>query len=206
MANNTYIDPPPDALDKVYAQSLFELAEGQGGRAMLEEMADEIDQFEETRGTDTQVTEFFRSKVIPAKAKVEVLRKTLSGRISPLLHNFMMLLARKERLDRVWRIFSSYQQMLDERFGKVEVDVWTRYPLPADQGEAIRRKLQDALKREPIMHFYTDDKMIGGMRLQVGDKLIDATVDTQLRRMRERIIEDGGSELRERFGRIMEGN
>lgn len=206
MANTTFIDPPPDALDKVYAQSLFELAEGQGGRAMLEEMADEIDQFEETRGSDPQVTEFFRSKVIPAKAKVEVLRKTLAGRISPLLHNFLMLLARKERLDRTWRVFTAFQQMLDERFGKVEVDVWTRFPLQADQGESIRRKLQEAMRREPVMHFYIDEKMIGGMRLQVGDKLIDATVDTQLRRMQERMLEDGAGVIRERFGRMLEGN
>lgn len=206
MASTTHIDPPPDALDKVYAQSLFELAEGQGGQAMLESMADEIDQFEEMRGVDPQITEFFNSKVIPATSKVEVIRKSLTGRLSPLLHNFLMLLASKERLDRVWRVFTAYKHMLDERFGKVEVDVWTRFPLPPDQGAAIQQKLRDALKREPIMHFYTDETMIGGMRLQVGDKLIDATVDTQLRRMREQIIEDGGSEIRERFGRIVEGN
>lgn len=206
MATLMIVDPPPDALDKVYAQSLFELAEAQGGRELLMELADEMDQIEETRGTDPQVTEFFRSKVIPATMKVEVLNRTFGGRITPLLLNFSLLMAKKERLDRIWRCFTAYKQMLDEKIGKVEVDVWTRFPMPQDQVDSLRAKLQAALKREPIVHVYTDEKMMGGMRLQVGDKLIDATVDTRLRRMRDLLIEDGGNVVRERINRLLEGD
>jgi F-type H+-transporting ATPase subunit delta len=200
----TFIDPPPDALDKIYAQSLFELAESKGGRAFLEELSQEIEEFEEMRGRDPQIMEFFRSRVIPAAAKVEALRKVLTGRVSPVLGNLLMLLARKERLDRVWRIFTAFSHLLDERFGKVEVDVYTRFPVPPDQGESLRQRLQDALKREPVIHFYIDPGMIGGMRVQVGDKLVDASIDTRLRRMREQLIDQGGSAVRGRMGNILE--
>lgn len=198
------IDSPPDALDRVYAQSLFELAQSMGGQQMLEELADEMDQFEETRGQDEQVTEFFRSRVIGATDKQAVLDRSLTGRINPLLQNFMMLLARKERLDRAWRIFTAYRIMLDEKFGKVEVDVYTRYPMPQDQADRLRDRLQSALMRQPILHAYIDEKMMGGMRLQVGDKLIDATVDSRLRRMRDQLSEHGGASVRERFDQIIE--
>lgn len=200
----TFIDAPPDALDKVYAQSLFELAESKGGRVFLEELAAEIEEFESMRGQDAQIMEFFRSRVIPAAAKVETLRKVLTGRVSPVLANFLGVLARKERLDRAWRIFTAFSQLLDERFGKVEVDVYTRFPVPPDQGESLRRRLQESLKREPVIHFYIDPGMIGGMRVQVGDKLVDASVDTQLRRMREQLVDQGGSAVRGRMGNILE--
>jgi hypothetical protein len=38
----------------------------------------------------------------------------------------------------------------------------------------------------------------------VGDKLIDATVDSRLRRMRDQLSEHGGAAVRERFDQIIE--
>lgn len=197
------LDQPPEALDKVYAQSLFELAEQQGGRELLDELADEMDQLIEIRAKDPQIMEFWRSKVIPAKGKVEVLRGALGGKINDLLHRTLMYLARKERLDRTWQVFTAYQRMLDERFGKVEIDVYTRFPLEKEQIESLRGRLHQVLKREPVMHAYIDEGMIGGMRLQVGDKLIDASIATGLQRMKERLLEDGANAVRSRIERII---
>ncbi len=198
------IDQPPEALDKVYAQSLFELAEAEGGHARLEELSDEMDQLFELRGSDPQATEFFRSKLIPAAAKIVVLHKALDGKITPLLLKGMLLLARKERLDRMWRVFTAFQQMLDERFGKVEVDVFTRFPLPQDELNRLRDRLQGVLKREPVMHAYLDEGMIGGLKIQVGDKMMDASITTTLRRMCDRMVEHGADEIRAKADRIIE--
>ncbi|MBL8745038.1 MAG: ATP synthase F1 subunit delta [Phycisphaerae bacterium] len=198
------IDQPPEALDKVYAQSLFELAEAEGGRPRLEEISDEIDHLFELRGMDPQGTEFFRSRLIPAAEKIKVLQASLGGKITPLLLKTTLLLARKERLDRMWRVFTAFQQMLDEKFGKIEVDVFTRFPLPPEEVERLRVRLQNILKREPIMHAYTDEAMIGGLKIQVGDKIMDASITTTLRRMCDRLIESGSDAVRARADRIIE--
>ena len=199
MAQQMIIDQPPEAVDKIYAQSLFAIAESEGGRDLLEQLAAEMAVLEESRSQDPQINEFFRSRIIPAAAKEAALRRGLDGRIHPLLLKFMLLAARKERLDRVIRMFNAFEHMLQEKFGRVEVDVYTRYPMPQSQVDALRDRLQQTLQREPIMHVYVDDKMIGGLRLQVGDKLIDATVDTRLRRMKDLLIEDGGNVVRDRI-------
>ena len=94
--------------------------------------------------------------------------------------------------------------MAQERFGRVEVDVWTRYPLAAGQLDTIRKRLEAALKREPVMHAYIDENMIGGVRMQVGDQLIDASIDTQLRKMRKRLIDDGAAEMRSHFDQAID--
>lgn len=196
------IEAPPEALDKIYAQALFELVEKQGGRALLEEINDEMEQLEEARARDPKVREFFRSKIISSGDKERVLGKGFKGHINPLLMNFVLLLARKERLDRTYPIFTAYDQMLQERFGRVEVDVYSRYPMSAEDVENIRATLAGVMKREPVVHAYVDDKMIGGLRIQVGDKMLDATVDANLRKMRDRIVERGGGALRERIDRM----
>lgn len=203
MAPPVIIDQPPEALDKVYAQSLFELAEKEGGRERLESISDEMDQLFEIRGQDPQAAEFLRSRVIPSGVKVEVLRKVFGGRVDDLILRMLLLLARKERLDRVWRVFTAFQNMLDEKFGNVEVDVFTRFPLEQAEVNGLRDRLRAVLKREPIMHAYVDEGMVGGMKLQVGDKMMDASITTTLRRMREQMLEGGANEVRSRMGRIL---
>ena len=46
------------------------------------------------------------------------------------------------------------------------------------------------------MHPYTDPTMLGGVRLQIGDRLIDASLQTRLRKMRDQLADQGGSSLR----------
>jgi len=199
------IEGPPEAIDKVYAQALFELAEAEGGRQLLEELAHEAQALAETTRTPDR-REFFRSRIIPVAAKEAVIRKSLESRIHPLLFKFIVTLVRNERLDRLWRIFEAYDQMIQERFGRVEVDIFTRYPVPQDQLQALGARLQEALGREPVMHAYTDEKMIGGVKLLYGDVLIDGSVDTQLRKMKDKMVQHGTGEIRDRFDRAVEGN
>jgi len=199
------LEGPPEALDRVYAQSLFELAEEKGGRALVEEIGGEIHQIDEARGHDPQIREFFRSLIVPAREKERVIAKAFGGRVNPLLANFLLLLARKERIDRLGRIFKAYDEMVQERYGRVEVDLFTRYPLSPAEVESIRAALAAKMQREPIVHAYVDETMLGGIRIQAGDKLLDASVDAQLRRMKERLSTEGAGVVRERIERMFEG-
>lgn len=201
--NVAFIDLPPEEVDRIYAQSLFEMAEKAGGRPKLEEIGDELEQIAEQTGRDPQMREFFNSKVITAGDKERVLSAAFKDRMDPLIYQFVMVLARRERIDRFRRIVAAFDQLMQDKFGIVEVDVFTRYPLDKGEVDAIRAKLQDAMKREPVVHAYTDETMIGGIRIQVGDKLLDASVDAQLRHMQTRLMENGGGALRSKIDRIL---
>lgn len=193
------IDSPPDALAKVYAGSLFELAESEGGRARLEELSGELDELVELTRAEPQLSEFFASQILPAKARGGSIEAIFRGRLSDVLVNFLLVLNRKERLNQFLPIAAAYDQMVQEKFGRIEIDVYTRYSLQADQLEHIRKRLQNLMQREPVVHAYTNESMIGGVMLQVGDKLIDASLSTRLRKMRDQLIHEGGSRMRSKF-------
>jgi len=203
--NVAFIDQPPEEVDRIYARSLFQLAEQQGGREALEAIADELEQISEQTGRDPQMREFFNSKVITAADKERVLATSLKDRVNPLVYNFTLVLARRERIDRFRRIVAAFDEIMQDRFGIVEVDVFTRYPLERSEVDAIRTKLQTAMKREPVVHAYTDENMIGGIKIQIGDQLVDASIDAQLRHMRTNLVDQGGSALRAKIDRIIEG-
>lgn len=196
---------PPDAVDRVYAQSLFELVETNSGRDGIESMSGELDELVELTRQMPELGGLFDSRIIPTAKKQKALRSIFGeGRVSDMLLRFLLVLNRKERLNRFEAICTSFEEMAQERFGRVEVDVWTRYPLASGQLETIRTRLEAALKREPVMHAYIDEDMIGGVRMQVGDQLIDASIATQLRKMRKRLIDDGASEMRSHFDQAID--
>lgn len=192
------LDTPPDAIDKVYAKSLFELAEAKGGRALLEELSGELDELVDLIRKNPSFEEFIASRIIAAEAKEATMRRVFEGRISDHVLNTMLLLNRKDRGGRFVRVAVAFDEMVQERFGKVEVDVYTRMPIPEDQLAALKAQLQAALGREPVVYSYTDETMLGGIRVRVGDKLVDASFTTRVRAIRERMTDFGIATVRER--------
>jgi F-type H+-transporting ATPase subunit delta len=69
---------------------------------------------------------------------------------------------------------------------------------------SLRDRIKSALGKEPVLHSYTDRSMLGGLKLRIGDQLIDGSVASKLRRMKRDIMTDGASRLREKFSRFIE--
>ena len=70
---------------------------------------------------------------------------------------------------------------------------------------AIKDRLTAALKKDVVVHSYTEEAMIGGVKLRIGDQLIDGSVAAQLRQMRDKINVDGMAQLRSKFDQITGG-
>lgn len=198
------LDTPPDAVDKAYAKALFELALEQGGRERLEELSAELDELVDVVRAEPRFEEFIASRIIPVEKKERSLRHILGDHVSKPILNLALLLNKKERAGRFVRVAVAFDQMVQERFGRIEVDVYTRFPMPADQLERLRGTLRAALDREPIIYTYTDPSMIGGLRVRVGDRLVDASFSTRLRKMRDLLKEQGAAEIKTRFDRAVE--
>lgn len=198
------IDAAPDALARTYAQSLFELAEQQGGAAGTEEILGELEDILELARTEAKFGEFLSSLILPARKRKATLKTIFGGRVSGLTLNFLLVLNDKERLSHLPTIVSAYERMVQEAFGRVEVDVYTPAPIDQHQLADIRSRLQTVLKREPVMHAYVDESMIGGIRVQIGDQLIDASVATRLRKMREKLTQNAAALIRSRADGLIE--
>ncbi|MBX3357154.1 MAG: ATP synthase F1 subunit delta [Phycisphaeraceae bacterium] len=194
----------PDAVSRVYATSLFELAQQQGGQARVEELLAELEDIIELTRQDPRFGEFIASRIVPAEGRAEGLRRIFAGRISDVTLNFLLVLNHKDRLGHLAQIVSAYDQITQHAFGRIEVDVFTPSPIGPDELAAIRDRLRAVLSREPVVHPYTDPKMIGGLRLQIGDQLIDASISTRLRKLHEQLTERGSATLRGRFDRIFD--
>ena len=193
-----------DAIAQVYAKSLYELADDAGGRDKIVELAEELEQICELARGDRSFSEFLASPIINTKARGEVIRNIFHGRITDLALRFLLVLNEKSRLRRLESISAAFDQLVHEAFGRVEVDIFTPGPLGREQIDTIQQRIQAALNREPIVHAYTDSEMIGGVKLRIGDQLIDGSVASRLRRLRQNLLTFGGASVRQRLERIIE--
>lgn len=200
------IESKPDALAAVYAQSLFELAYEQGGQEAAESIGGEIEDIVELARGDAGFSEFLASRVLGVDAREATLRSIFTGRCSTLVLHFLLLLNRKGRLSHLPPIVAAYDQIVQERFGRIEVDVFTASPIDDAQLSSIRDKLAEAIGKQPVMHPYTDASMLGGLKLRIGDQLIDASVSSRLQAMRERLIDRGGTTIRGRANDLLDEN
>lgn len=199
------IESQPDALARIYAQSLFDLANAEGGQAKAEEVLDELEAVLDLARSDPRFTEFLSSRIVPADARAKAISRIFSGRVSDLTRRFLLVLNDKGRLGNLPSFTAALDELVQRAFGRVEVDVYTAEPLSAEQIDGARTQLRALLGKEPVIHPYTDRSMIGGIKLQIGDRLLDASLLTQLRRLKDRFNTDGAAAIKARMGRIIDG-
>jgi F-type H+-transporting ATPase subunit delta len=167
-----------------YATALLELADE---HKQLEPTARELGALQELIRANPTFKLYLSDPAIGHAERGELIQRVMGKAVSPLVGNFLRVLNEKGRLGILDEIADAYDELLDQRLGKIEVDVTVAHRLPPDQLEEVRKRVSAALKKDAVVHQYVDEQIIGGMVLRVQDQLIDASVRAQLDAMRERL-------------------
>jgi F-type H+-transporting ATPase subunit delta len=193
-----------DKVAAVYANALLELTQKQGGNTRAQEVGEEFRQLAEMINEDKSFRSLLASPTIERGARSAALDRILRGNVSDVLMRFIMVVDRKGRLNHLVEMEEAYDELLQGLFGKTEVDVFTvdGQPLEKATETSLCERLRTATGREAVFHYAADASMIGGIKLRIEDQLVDGSVATRLRRLRESIIRGGGATIRgntERF-------
>lgn len=198
------IESPPDALANIYARSILELAEADGGRERMESVMGQLEDILDLARADRRFGEFLASQVLSTAERRKSLRKIFTDRCDDLVMRFLLVLNEKGRLGHLPAIVAAYDAMVQERFGRIEVDVFTAAPLDVAEIDKVKERLGTILEKDIVVHPYTDESMLGGVKFRIGDQLIDASLASRLRRMRDQIQHKGGAKLRANAQRILD--
>jgi F-type H+-transporting ATPase subunit delta len=98
--------------------------------------------------------------------------------------NLAKLLIESDRIRDVVAIEAEFQRMADEAAGRVRATVTTAVELtPADRAR-VADELSQRLGKEISLQVDVDPRILGGLKLQYGDHLVDASVATRLQQLR----------------------
>jgi F-type H+-transporting ATPase subunit delta len=168
-----------------YARSMLELADPQG---QVESIGAELSDLRQVLQDNPTFARFLADPGIKDSERDAAIGRILRGRVSPLVWNLIGVLNNKDRLGILPAIADAYEHLLDERRGIMEVGVTVAQRLSPEQLETVKNRVSQALGKQAVVHQYVDESIIGGIRLRVGDKEIDASVKHQLNTLRQRLL------------------
>jgi F-type H+-transporting ATPase subunit delta len=165
-----------------YGKAIFELAQSDGD---LDGWARRLAKVREIFG-DPQVADVLSNPTIATER-----REALIGAPPRVLDdegtNLARLLIESGRTSAIAEIEEEFTRLSDEAAGRVRAKVTTAIEMkPADRAR-VERELSQRLKKEVRMTVAVDPRIIGGLKLQYGDHVVDASVATKLQQLRRRL-------------------
>ena len=97
--------------------------------------------------------------------------------------NFVEILIRNRRLELLPEIRDQFEALKLEREGVVDADIESAFPLEEAQVAALVVELERKFKRKVSPRVRVDRELIGGVRVTVGDEVIDGSVRSKLAAM-----------------------
>jgi len=169
-----------------YASALFALAEKTGdheayGRALASVNA--------LLDSSRLVRDFIRSPKIAVAEKKRILQATLQSSVPPLFLNFLLVVLDKRRQRLLRAIAREYDLMMDERLGRLNVQVTLAREPDARELTDVASRLSRLTGKSVVPHVQVDGDIIGGIIVRYGDRLLDGSLRRRLIAMRAHMMD-----------------
>jgi F-type H+-transporting ATPase subunit delta len=172
------------AVARRYASALFDLAQEKG---LVDQVDQEFGMVVQMADANPQLRAVVNDVLMSPEVKSGLIQKLFTGKVSPLVLNFLLVVVRKRREAFFPQMYRSYLDLANEARGIVEVEVRSAVPLPEELAQTLEHKLVARLGKRVKFQTQVAPELIGGLVVRVGDELMDGSVRTRLRRMRERL-------------------
>ncbi len=170
-----------------YAQALFSIGQ-EKGKKELAAYGQSLEQLAEMVRESDDFSRFFRNPVFTSEEKKAVLQEIFTKAPAPdEVKNFCFLLADKDRLPLLIEIQEHFTKLLNAAQGIISGDLTTAVTLSEALRTSIQNSLKSKIKKEVRLSFSVDKGLLGGFKLKIGDKVMDASIKTQLEILKENI-------------------
>jgi F-type H+-transporting ATPase subunit delta len=168
---------------RVYADALFEAGKDRG---KLDSLQSQLGQFADAVDRNQELQVFLFSPYLSSADKREGLARALSG-AEPELMNFLELLVEKHRMPEIFRIRRELDELWKKENRRLDVTVVSA----VDLDEAVVKKIGEEVERQTgeqvELSSRVDDDILGGIVLQVGNMVLDASIRSRLEKLRKTV-------------------
>ncbi len=170
-----------------YAKSLLGLVED---RDKLEEVKTDFESFRELCNTNRDFVNFLKNPVIPNLKKWAILKRIFEGKLNDESLLFIEIVTRKGRESILPEISRAFIDIYLELKGIVQAQVITAIPMDEGLKDEFTAILKDIVGKDKKVELNEkiDDRIIGGYKLMVGDKLLDSSISSRLKNLRHKLV------------------
>ena len=165
-----------------YAKALFDVSLKE---ADLHAVEQQLSAFAGLMTVHRNLEQVLTNPAVPVTKKQAVVKALVERQGSvPVVARTLILLASRDRLALLPDLLASYRERLLDREGVVRAEVTTSAPLSPERQAAIERGLAAATGKRVTMTIRVDPTIIAGVVAKVGGVVYDASVATQLRKIK----------------------
>ncbi len=173
-------------ISKTYGEALYELAVEEGKEDIL---LSEIESLKEILSENPDFSKLMNHPRILKEEKEEVLDKVFKGKISDELIGFLHLVIQKDRYSDIDAILEYFTDEIKKKKGIGVAYVTTAVALDGAKQKQVEEKLLATTAfKQMEMHYQTDENLIGGMVIRIGDRVVDSSISTKLYEMKRQLL------------------
>ena len=163
---------------KTYADALFQIATEED---KVDELYSEVTALITILDANPDLARVMSHPSVDKNEKLDAIRNIFTGRVCAELCGLLHQIVEKGRYEEIDGILDAFVRMVKE-YKKIGIAyVTTPTDISDTQKERIRQKLLDTTDYvEMEMNYETDPSLIGGMRIRIGDRIVDSSISTKL--------------------------
>jgi F-type H+-transporting ATPase subunit delta len=161
-----------------YAEALFKSAANGDARAL----ADQLDGLSQI-ARNPELRQFADNPKVEAAQVVDVMTGALQG-TGPLVANLLRTMLDNGRLAALPEVAQQYRALVNERLGVSDAVVYSAFPIEPAQMDSVLASLEKRFGRKLNATVQVDPELIGGIRVVVGDEVLDTSVKARLEQMK----------------------
>jgi F-type H+-transporting ATPase subunit delta len=172
-----------------YASALFDIAQEANA---VDAVASDLDRVTALLVESEDLRRLVKSPVFASEDQERAIGAVLDTvGVNVLTSNFMRLVARNRRLFAVEQMIKGFRQLVAASRGMTTAEVTVAEPLTDGHREALSRALADITGKTVDFNVKVDPKILGGLIVRLGSRMVDASLKTKLNAMKLAMKEVG---------------
>jgi len=170
---------------KQYAKALFDSCQE---KSIIDRVASELKILEDILHAETELYKLLIHPEIPIDEKEIIVKQVLNEEFFPVTNAFIKLLLKHQKLELLPVIHQIFIRLRFEAFGLLKALVQTPRPISSTSKDRLTNALKKVTQREVVITEELHPELIGGVRVIIGDRILDASIAGQLDRLKEKIL------------------
>lgn len=168
-----------------YADAVFALAQEKG---LLDQVEQDLEILAQTLAGEPDLGLVLQNQRIDGEQKYELLKALFSGKFQDLTLDFLGLILAKNREEYLGDIILCFREAADDFRGIMEAEIRTALELQTSDKEKLAEQLAQATGKKVRLRYRVEPELIAGAVLRIGDKVMDGSIATRLKNLREELV------------------
>ncbi|MGF6376347.1 F-type H+-transporting ATPase subunit delta [Clostridiales Family XIII bacterium PM5-7] len=153
----------------------------------IEQIKEEIVGIEQILKKEQDYFSLLTNPAIPEVKKKLLIRNVFEDRVCPEVLSFLLILIAKGRMGYFRMITKEYIRLMDNHLRIAEGVIYSAVPLSTEQMNKFQEEAGKLLDEKIELRNVIDEKLLGGVKLLVEGKLIDASLRGRLNDLQNKL-------------------